>query len=222
MDQDVFAAVCAGAICLGIWGALAGIAGAVAQWRTSRVERELGRPALPADEWPLLWYAGACVLWLSALVLALIGLSKREWTRAGRNSLFIFLAHITGVVFAALFSAALGDDGAALPVPLIAVSCAIAGIGISAAAALGWVYAGARADRIEKDPPTGKPPGAERFAIYAASLVLWPVGLVAAAAYSKPENVRVGATALRLSLLQVAAIAAAVCISLPIALSYTG
>lgn len=118
------------------------------------------------------------------------------------------------------------------PMPMVLLACTMVGVGAVAAAIFTWRFAGLRATRIETQPvdaalssdaterPTrARAPGLARYAIYLTSAILWPVGLVAAVLYSKPENVRVGAVALRISVAQLTVIALAVCIGLPFVIS---
>ena len=216
--DEILAALCASSICLGIWGAIAAVAGFLAHRRMVSVERTLGARALPPDEWPYLWYAGASVVWLAALVLALLGLANRPWARLGRNCTFLFLAHMTVATLAAMGSVvadASGEGGGAPSLaPLVVMACVIVVASALAAAVFVWRFAGARVARIEALPAEGAAPGLERWAVYAASALVWFVGIGAAAFYGKPENVRVGANALRISVVALTTIALATCVAL--------
>lgn len=214
--DEILAALCASSICLGIWGAIAAVAGLLAHRRMVSVERTLGARALPPDEWPYLWYAGASVVWLAALVLAIVGLANRRWARLGRNCTFLFLAHMTVATLAAMGSVFADASGGGDPslVPLVVMACVIVAASALTAAAFVWRFAGARVARIEALPSEGAAPGLERWAVYAASALVWFVGIGAAAGYGKPENVRVGANALRISVVSLTSIALATCIAL--------
>jgi hypothetical protein len=225
MDSELAGAACAGLICVGMWALMAAGTGALAHTRMRRVEAALGRRALPTDERALLFYAGSSVVWLSALVLAAVGLFRRDWARLGRNCFFLFLGHMSLAVLAAIasmLSDAVGGAGPQ-PLPIVVTACVIVAASASAAVSFMFRWAALRATRIEASGPAeGDPPGAERWAIYVGSALFWPVGLVAALIYGKPENVRVGATALRIMLLHVLAIALAVCVALPIGVALAG
>lgn len=213
--DELLPAACASAFCLGTWGAIAALAAFLAHRRMAAVERELGRRALPADEWPYAWYAGASIVWLAALVLAIVGLARKDWARAGRNCALVFLGHMTLATLAAtamvVVDASSGARGS--PLPLVIMACAMVAAGAIAAAISTWLFAGARAARIEALPVAegAKAPGLERWAIYLVSAIAWPVGLAAALVYGKPESVRVGANALRISVAQLLSIALLVC-----------
>lgn len=218
--------------------------GWAAHHRMARVEATARVRAVPKDETALLWYCLASLVWLSAAVVAVVGVSKREWARLGRNATWMFLAHMLVAVIAAFVCAVLSEGARSEPpslselVPLLTAACAIAGANCLVACALAWVWAGRRRDRIERDAGThgGNPahayrtpwadgsgeerrPGVWRFALYAGSLVFWPVGLVAVMVLSKPVNASVGAWAFRFSLVQIAMIAVAVCGGIPVGLA---
>lgn len=194
---------------------MAGGAGWLAHWRTRKVEAELGRPALPEGETALLFYAGASVVWLAAAVLALVGMAKREWTRAGRNCFFLLLGHF-GL---ATLIAPLGPLGDAMhsrsPLPFVIGICAILVISGFVASGFLWRWGSLRIARIEAEPPTGDPPGLERWALYVGSVLVGMIGLVAALVYREPQNVRVGVTALRISTVYLLLIVTLVCVGLP-------
>lgn len=217
------AIIYAGGCCLGIWAVVGGSAGWLAHRRMRSVERYLGVRAEPANESRYLWYAGAAHLWLAAAALALVGLSSGRWARSGRDATFIFLAHFTFVTFGAI---AIGPSAQGPlvrnMVPIITVACIVVGLGFTAAIVLGFLWASARARRIEALPRMGPPPGAERFAIYIGSFLLWPIGMVAAGAYRQPQNVRVGATALRLSLTGMGIFVVVASVAIPILLARYG
>ncbi len=222
MRDEIAGALCAGVCCLGSWGAIALGAGWLAHRRARNVERALGREALPPDELPLLFYAGASVVWVSALVLAVVGLVKRDWARLGRNCLYLFLGHMTLVTLAAMTQATLDSVNGRTgdPMGVVLLACVIVAGSAIASLVFFWRWAGARADRIAATAdPSAEPPGAERFAVYAGSLLFWPVGLIAAVVYRAPESVRVGMNALRLTALHVVMIALAVCAALPVIVS---
>lgn len=214
--DEVTPALCAGACCFAMYGLGAGGAGWLVHRRTRTVERDLGRPALPDPEVALLLYAGASVVWLSAAAIAAVGLFKREWTRAGRNAFFVLLAHFA-ILTAAAVGVTVGEPLGAPPAALmVGMACAIVlGSAVMASAFL-WRFGTARIARIEREPPTGDPPGAERFAIYAGSLLVGMIGLFVPLLYKEPQNVRVGITALRLALVHLMGIVVAVCVALPI------
>ncbi len=208
--------MCAGLCCFGMYGLGAAGAGWLAHWRTRKVEADLGRPALPEAETALLFYAGASVLWLSAAVLALVGMFKRDWTRAGRNCFYILLAHF-GLVTAL---ATLGPIGDAMhqrvPGPFIAAICGFVLLCFGAACAFLWRWGSLRVARIEALPPTGDPPGAERYALYLASILVGMLGFIMPFVYREPQNVRVGVTALRVSMVYVMLVATGVCAAIPV------
>lgn len=209
-------ALCAGSVCLGTWAALGGASGWLATYRMRSVERATGGWAEPPNERRYLWYAGAAVAWPIAATLALVGLASRRWTRTGRDCALIMLAHFTLALFGSLGVALAQDGPGDNPLPLVIYACVMVGAGALAAMIIAWKWAGARAHRLASEEPTGAPPGAERFAVYLASLAAWPVGFIAAALYTRPENVRVGTTAMRLSLGVLVAVVATVCVGLPV------
>jgi len=98
VSDDALATLCTASICLGLWGGLAAAAVGLAQWRVRRVEATLGRRAEPSEEAVQLFYAGASVVYLSAAILALVGLAKKDWARTGRNCLLFFIGHISLVI----------------------------------------------------------------------------------------------------------------------------
>lgn len=213
--EQLLPAICACAICLGVWGAMAAVAGLLAHRRMVSAERALGSRAVPPDEWPYAWYAGASVVWLSALVLAIVGLANRRWARVGRTCAFLFLGHMTVATFAAMGAVLVDATGATgpSPAPLVVMACVIVMVSAVAMAVFLWQLAGARVARIEALPSEGAAPGLERWAVYAVSALAWPAGFAAAAVYGKPENVRVGANALRISLVVLTSIALATCVA---------
>ena len=225
MEPEFTAALVAGTIVLGGWSVVAVVLGYLAHRRMTRVERELGSPAVPPFEQPLAWMAGAFVAWPFAAVLAVIALAKREWARLGRNLTFIFLGHMTAAVLAAMAAVLVNSPRAGAQTtleelgPVVVAACVILAAGVLVAVVLAWVWLGRRSARIHLQAPrAGNGPGPWRFALYAASLLMWPVGIVCAVVYTQPHDVHVGANALRCSLVQIAIIALAVCIGLPIAM----
>lgn len=203
-------------MCLGTWGAMAGASGWLATYRMRSVERATGGWAEPPNERRYLWYAGAAVAWPIAAALALVGLASRRWTRTGRDCALIMLGHFTLAVLGSIGVALAQEPPQSDPFPMIVFACVMVGGGALAAMIIVWKWAGARAHRLASEEPTGDGPGAERFAVYLASLAAWPVGFIAAALYTKPENVRVGTTAMRLSLGVLVAVVAIVCVGLPV------
>lgn len=220
-SPDPVAVTVTGLCCLAVWAGLSlGLVG-LAHLRVRAVERATGRPARPEDESPWLWYAGASVVWLSAAVLALVGLARRSHARVGRNCLALLLGHL-GVASAAAFAlVALERPGRSGPDPfgLVLLACAIVLTSSVFAVAFAWLWAGRRACRLAASPhpePAGAGPSPlERLAVYAGSAVLWPVGLVALLLYAKPHDAHVGRRAFRISLVHVELIALAVCVGLP-------
>lgn len=198
-----------------MYGLLAAGAAWLAVWRTRRVEAALERPALPAGETELLFYAGASVLWLSAAVLALVGLAKREWTRAGRNCFFILLAHFGLVTVIATLGPVGEAMGTASPWPFVAAICALVFAGFGAACAFLWRWGSLRVARIEAGRPTGEPPGVERWALYVGALLVGMIGFIAPFVYREPQNVRVGVTALRIGTVYLMLIVTGVCVAIP-------
>lgn len=193
---------------MGAWAPMGLGLAALARWRMRKVEDATGERAEPANEGRILWHAGAVIAWPTAAVLALVGLASRRWTRSGRDAAYILVGHFTAYVLVAcgvvIFTAPSGGPprGSEPPVAMLAMVLGLVAVGFGAAAVLMWRWASARTTRIEAMTPTGGPsPGAERWAIYAGSLMLWPVGFIAALIYDKPENVRVGTTAMKLSAL---------------------
>jgi len=220
-------------------------AGWLAHLRSSRVEATLGARALPKDEMPLLLYAAASLVWLSAAVIAVVGLCTPKWARLGRNATWMFFAHL-GVAVVGAAACVLVRDAheAAGPsylselVPLLSAACAITALNALAAFAFLWVWVGRRGKRIERgvarsredasayrapSPPAGaareESPGAWRYALYAGSLLFWPLGIVGLVWLSSPSNARVGASAFRLSLAHLATITFIACGAIPLILS---
>lgn len=217
---DLLAVTLAAVVVLGGWACLAALVAYFAHRRMRRAEADLGAPALPSDETPLLLMATAWIAYPASLVVALVGLVNPKWTRVGRNATFVFLAQISAAVLAALGAViwgSLGPPGSESDqlLSIVVASCAIAGIGILVSLCHFWLWAGRRAARLRARPAEGPAPGWWRLAIYLVSLVFWPAGVVSAVVFSKPENAGVGATALRCSLVQFAIIAVAVCVGLP-------
>ncbi|MCB9596621.1 MAG: hypothetical protein H6719_28110 [Sandaracinaceae bacterium] len=220
--SDLASGLCAGACCLTMYGGMAAGAGWLASWRTKKVEAELGRPALPQNETAMLLYAGASALWLSAAVLALVGMARREWTRAGRNCFFILLGHFGLVTAMASLMPLSSSGGPPGPLPFVIGTCAVILFSFVGASAFLWRWGSLRVARIEKEPPTGDPPGAERWAVYVGSILVGMLGLIAAIIYKEPQNVRVGVTALRISLMYLMVVVVAVCVGLPVAILLLG
>jgi hypothetical protein len=145
---------------------------------------------------------------------------QATWARLGRNASLIFLLQITGCVLGAI---GVGAWNAVNPprstadelFPIVVVASANLAAGVLLATPLVWAWAGRRADRLRLAPARGEAPGLWRFAVYAASLLFWPVGVLLAVIFNAPENARVGANALRCSLLQLVGIAVAVAVALP-------
>lgn len=213
MAQDLTAALCASACCVGSWAAMAGGAGWLVERRVRRAEAELGRRALPSEERALLFYAAASTVWLVASVLAAYGLLARERARLGRSAYWILVAHFTLATLGACGIVVTGDEG---PLPIVVMACLIVGGSALMSFGFAWRWSALRRARLEREEPTGeRPPGLERWAIYAGALLAWPVGLVAGLLYAKPESAGVGTIAARLSMLQLLAIALAVCVGLP-------
>ncbi|HJL14867.1 MAG TPA: hypothetical protein RMH99_04375 [Sandaracinaceae bacterium LLY-WYZ-13_1] len=226
MSEELAGRICGGLCCLGMWVALAGGAGWLAQRRTRRVEQELGRRASPGREPAMLWYAGASVVWLSAAVLAAIGLARRERVRLGRDCLFILLGHFTVVALASILGT--GFEGSRTePLGPLLIAVAVLSASAIAAFAFAWVWSGLRRARLAgpprvdegpyRSPEEGddpEPPGAWRFLLYGLSLVMWPAGFVSALVFGKPHDAHVGMWALRASLVQLLAITLAVCAGL--------
>lgn len=225
--DDLAATLVASVIMMGVWLAMAAPVGYLAHRRMRRVEQDLGAPALPAHELPLLLRAVAAIAWPVAAVVGLVAWVTRSWARLARDVTLIFLAQITasvlsaiGIVIAQTRSppASTADELLAL----VVAACVNLGTGVLVATAFLWLWAGRRAERIRRGPPQGPPLGAWRFALYAASLVFWPAGITLAVVFTKPENAHVGANAFRCSLVQIAWIAIAVCIAVPLVVSSLG
>ncbi len=150
-----------------------------------------------------------------------MGWVRRPWARLGRNATLVFLLQITGCVLGAI---GVGTWNAVNPprstadelFPIVVVASANLATGVLLAMPLLWIWVGRRADRLSLAPPRGEAPGLWRFAVYAASLVFWPLGVLLAVIFNAPENARVGANAFRCSLLQLVGIALAVCVALPL------
>lgn len=221
---DLLAVSIAVLVTLGGWSGVAAAAGYFAHRRMRLAEAELGASAVPRDELPCLLMGAAWVTYPAAFVVALVGLVNRGWARLGRNATFVLLAQISAAVLSAI--GAMIHNRLVPPsskmselLTIMIPACAMCGIEILIAISYFWIWAGRRAARLAGPPAEGPPPGKWRFAVYLASLVFWPVGLVSAAVFSKPENSCVGATALRCALVDVAAIAIGVCVGLPFLVS---
>ncbi len=217
MDESL-ASIVAGLICLGLWAVMAAIAGGLGHLRMKRVETALGRRAEASPERVQLFYAGAAAVWVVAAALALVGLSRRDWARTGRNCLFIFLGHIAFIIALVPFvMPSAGAVGPATVVPILVLACSVVAVSAVSAAFFAARWALIRAKRLEGLAPTDAPPlGAARYALYLVSLALWPAGLVGVLVFSKPENARVGATSFIFSLVNITGIALLVCVALPV------
>jgi len=216
--DDTFALVIASLICLGFWGVMALVVGAAGHWRMKRVEAALGHRAEPSPERRQLFYAGASVVWLSAIVLSIVGFVRRDWTRMGRNCLFIFLGHISLIVAGApMVMPHATRTSVASVVPMLILVCAIVAVNALVSSIFATRWALMRAERLEAAPATEtKPLGGLRYLLYFASLIFWPAGLVSVLLLNKPENARVGARSFLFSLVNVVCIALIVCIGLPL------
>jgi hypothetical protein len=217
--------------------------GWAAHARMERAEATMVGPAVPRDDVQLLWYAVASLVWLSAAIVGVVGLCKREWARLGRNATWMLLVHVAVAVVAAVACAIVNERNPPPStllelVPLVFAACAIAAANILVACGFAWVWAGRRRDRVEHGKTNDRErrhayrtpahpvdgcapeprPGLWRFALYAGSLVFWPAGVAALLLLSKPTNAGVGAWAFRLSLVQIGMIAVLVCASVPAAL----
>jgi hypothetical protein len=228
MNEDFVAAVVAGGIVLGAWACVAALIGYLAHRRMRRVERSRGGPALPRDELPLLFMALAAFALPVASIVALGALVHAPWSRLGRNATFVAIAQMTACVLA---SSAVAARSVFEPpkstidelVPMVVAASAMVAAGALVATALLWIWAGRRASRFESAPARGATrPGWWRFLIYAASLLLWPLGLALGVAWTAPENARAGANALRCSTLNVLGISLGVCVALPILVRMLG
>jgi hypothetical protein len=224
---DLGASIVAALVLLGIWLALAAPVGYLAHRRMQRVERELGGPAQPADELPLLLRAVAAIAWPVAVVVGIVVWLRREWARLARDVTLIFLAQITASVLsvcALVITQTVDPPGGSAEelIPLVDLACATLAFGLLLGTVFLWLWAGRRADRLRRGPPQGPAPGLWRFALYAASLLAWPAGIALAVIFTAPEKASVGAAAFRCSLIQIAAIALAVCIALPLLLRAFG
>jgi hypothetical protein len=209
-----------------------------------RAETTMTGRAVPDNEAVLLWYCLASMVWLSAAIVAVVGLAKRRWARLGRNATWIFLAHMLVAVVASIACVVINQGRRSdMPpleeaLPLVVAACVIASANFLAAAAFAWAWAGRRRDRIERDgarrpdqdhayrgpgwPPQSSgeyPPGLWRFALYAGSLLFWPAGVVAVIVLSKPKSAGIGASAFRCSLIHMMAIVMAVCGAIPVGLA---
>jgi hypothetical protein len=223
--SDLVAALVASTILMGMWLCAAAPVAYLAHRRMRRVERELGAPALPANEMPLLLRGVACFAWPAAAVVALVAWLTRSWARLARDVTLIFLAQITATVVSAIGMAIAHANEpprstAGELFPLVVVACVTLAIGTLVATAFVWQWARRRAQRLRLAPPRGPEPGPWRFAVYAASLLFWPLGVVLSVMLTAPENAHVGANALRCSLVQIASIAIGVCVALPLVVSY--
>jgi hypothetical protein len=219
MHDELGPALCASAICMLIWGGMAAGAGALAHWRMVRVERDLGTQALPAHEWPQLWYAIAAIAWPFAAVLAAVGLFRRAWARAGRNTFWILLAHFSVTTIGATVSMIFDAQHSGPGIGVVFMACGMVLFGATLAMIMTWRFTSARADRIASEPHEAEakePSTLERLAIYIGTVMAWPIGIAAAVVYSKPHNVRVGMGALRVTALVFTAISWAVCIGISV------
>jgi len=179
------------------------------------VEADLDRAAAPPDERRYLLYAAASVVWLSAAVISVIGFVKRDWARVGRDACFIFLAHI-GLSVLGGVGQMLSEMmfGRAHIAPLVIMACSIVLASATTSVGFLWRWGTLRVARIEAMPSTGDAPGSERFAIYLASVLVGMVGPITAFIFKEPQNVRVGITAMRISLAWLFLIVVTVCLVL--------
>lgn len=204
---------------------MAGASAWLAHRRMTRVEGELGGRATPGPEGAMLWYAGASIVWLSAAVLAAVGLLRRDRVRVGRDSLFILLGHFTVVTLGAVIGSGFeGRHHSQMGPVFMAVS--VVAVSAIASFVFAWRWSGLRCARLAphdagpsgpyRTPETEAPerPGAWRFVVYLASLIMWPAGLVSAFVFDKPHDAHVGMWALRASLAQLLSIALLVCVGL--------
>jgi hypothetical protein len=224
---DLAATLVASLIVMGVWLGMAAPVGYLAHRRMRRVEQELGAPALPENELPLLLRAIASIAWPVAAAVGLVAWNRRNWARLARDVTLIFLAQITGAVLSAMGVAIWHSPDppastAEEMFPLVIMACVTLGVGVLIATPFIWLWAGRRARRLRQLPPAAPPPGAARFALYAASLLFWPLGVFLAATYTAPENAQVGANAFRCSLAQMVFVALAVCVGLPLLVRYLG
>jgi len=201
-----------------MWGVMALAVGGLGHLRMKRVEADLGHRAQPSPERMQLVYAGASVVWLSALVLAVVGLARRDWARMGRSCLFIFLGHITLlVVLVPMFMPSPSVRQAASPLPMLILVCSVVAVSALISAVFAARWASIRARRLESEPATEtQDVGGLRYVLYAVSLVFWPAGFGSALVFNKPENARVGFICFLLSLLNIVGIALSVCVALPL------
>jgi hypothetical protein len=225
---DFAASLVASVVIMGMWLCLAAPVVYLAHRRMRRVERDLGAPALPANETPALLRAVACFAWPLASVVGLVAWTRRSWARLARDVTLIFLVQITGAVLSAIGATVAQSihpprSTAEEMFPLLVLACVNLGLGVLIATTFLWVWAGQRARRLRLPPARGPSPGPWRFAVYAASLLFWPLGIVLVVVFTAPENARVGAHAFRCSLVQIACIALAVSAGLPLlAASFLG
>ncbi len=219
-------AMVATGLLLGVWAVLGAAMGWLAHARMTRIEAATGRRAVPALERELLWYALASLVWLSAGIVAVICVAKREWARVGRNATVLFVLQVALAVLAAGACAAVNAEAeheSVLPsakelFALAVAACVLASINFLVTCGFAWVWASARRDRLVRGARPGAGPGAWRFAAYVGSLFFWPVGFVCVGVLSSPADATVGARAFRLSLVNVAVTALAVCVALPLLL----
>ena len=223
MNVELIGAIIAIFIVIGGWVAIASLVFFLSHLRMVRVESTLAGPALPAHELPLLWLAVSSIAWPFAAGVGLVGLFKREWVRLGRNATLILLVHFTVAVLEASVAAVAnvgrgqGSSSAAEEMfPIVVMACLMVGVGALLATILFWIWSGRRMRRIQSQPRRGPTPGSWRFVVYLSSLLFWPVGIVCLPACSSSENVHVGTSAFRCSLLNIAGIALSVCLALPI------
>jgi hypothetical protein len=223
--NDLVPAIIAGVILLGMWMLLATPVGYLAHRRMGAVERERGAPALPANELPLLLRAVAAIAWPVAAAVGLVAWATRPWARLARDVTLIFLGQITASVLSAIVVTVMHaiepPRGAVAELfPLLVAASANLAVGALVAAAFLWIWAGRRARRLAGAPPSGPPMGVGRFGIYVASVLLWPAGIILGVVLTAPQDAPVGANAFRCSLVQIACLAIAVCLALPLLARY--
>jgi hypothetical protein len=218
---DLYAAIVAAAIVLGVWLALAAPIAWLVHLRMRRVEETTGAPALPRYETPLLLMGVAAIALPVSFFVALVGCIVARWSRLGRNATLVFLGQMTATVLAAIGAAirsALVPPESPLRelVPLVFLACAMLGAGVLAATVVVWTWAGRRAARLRAGPPTGEAPGVWRFLLYAASAFFWPLGIVLVIFFAQPENASAGAISFRCSLVNMAGIALGTCVGVSV------
>ena len=216
MGDQTLPSLLAGLCCLVMWAPIAALPAWGAGRRMRAVEEADGIRAEPAHEGALLWYAVSSIAWPFAFGLAVVGLARRPWVRVGRGSTLILLAHFTFVMLAVLGLRIATSERREDPVHIAVMVCAIVVACGLLFATFAWRWSGARAARLAAAPPAGGGLGGARFALYAGTLLVALIGLLAPFVLTKPEDAHAAKVAFRIALVHLMAIVLGVCIALPV------